>query len=431
MNRLIPLFAIFFLLAACAGTAPSTTAADPATASSNPESTQAAAPSALAAQESAPAATSAQSAQPQQQVAAAAAQPSEQQGAPQSGALFNSQQLDSYRLTTPENIPSAEDYAAASSATSGATAVSATQARTFDPYTAFPALAEAVFAFADSLYHAGYTDSATAYLERFRIIKPLWLQWERRADSLLNEFGKTRAEKSKQFEPLVLKIQNMNRAQSAYSLVAESADSLVALNPGDSLVAWADGQKKIAYTNTLQKARRDLAEIRALAESRAEFNAAQEKLKEFQLRYRDFEDSLQTAALAARIQELAAVADSVAKNYWATHDPAQALAKADTLKNQEKFPEAKELLNKLMFSNLRQQALEKYNALADAYCNKQRKLTSQLFTKAQKQKDPQNKKSLLQEAIDSLDNCLVEYPDYSQKQKVVDNKNFLQKELAK
>ena len=181
----------------------------------------------------------------------------------------------------------------------------------------------------------------------------------------------------------------------------------------------------------MQKARRDLAEIRALAEGRAEFNAAQEKLKEFQLRYRDFEDSLQTAALAARIQELAAVADSVAKNYWATHDPAQALAQADTLKNQEKFPEAKDLLNKLMFSNLRQQALEKYNALADAYCNKQRKITSQLFTKAQKQKDPQNKKSLLQDAIDSLDNCLVEYPDYSQKQKVIDNKDFLQKELSK
>lgn len=300
-----------------------------------------------------------------------------------------------------------------------------------DPYTAFPALVDEVFSFADSLYRAGYTDSATAYLERFRVIKPLWLQWEKRADSLLNEFGKTRAEKSKQFDPMVFKIQNMNRAQSAYSLVKETSDSLIALNPGDSLVAWAKYQQQIAYKNTLQKARRDLAEIRALAEGRAEFNAAQEKLKEFQLRYRDFEDSLQTAALAARIQELAAVADSVAKNYWATHDPAQALAQADTLKNQEKFPEAKDLLNKLMFSNLRQQALEKYNALADAYCNKQRKITSQLFTKAQKQKDPQNKKSLLQDAIDSLDNCLVEYPDYSQKQKVIDNKDFLQKELSK
>lgn len=409
MVRLIASLSFFVMLAACAGTAPA-----PSTTESTPsaEQPQAAAPFTPASESAAPATEAAPAAESQ--------------------VLFNSQQLDNYRLATPENVPDAQQFGAAQTGTQ-ADASANMQASQYppDPYKAFPALTESVFAFADSLYRAGFTDSATAYLERFRVIKPLWLQWEKRADSLLNEFGKTRAEKSKQFDPLVLKIQNMNRAQSAYSLVKETADSLIALNPGDSLVAWADEQKKLAYGNTLQKARRDLAEIRALAEGRAEFNAAQEKLKEFQLRYRDFEDSLQTAALAARIQELAAVADSVAKNYWATHDPAQALAQADTLKNQEKFPEAKDLLNKLMFSNLRQQALEKYNALADAYCNKQRKITSQLFTKAQKQKDPQNKKSLLQDAIDSLDNCLVEYPDYSQKQKVIDNKDFLQKELSK
>jgi hypothetical protein len=382
------------------------------------------APTAESAPASAPAADQPQAATPSAPVGETAPTSAE------SAVYFNSQQLDSYRLATPENIPVADQDGANPLQVSAQDETRAV-AQPVDPYMAFPALVDEVLAYADSLYRAGYTDSATAYLERFRVIKPLWIQWEKRADSLLNEFGKTRAEKSKQFEPLVLKIQNMNRAQSAYSLVKETADSLVALNPGDSLVAWAGEQKRIAYTNTLQKARRELAEIRVLAEGRAEFNAAQEKLKEFQLRYRDFEDSLQTATFAARIQELAAAADSVAKNYWASHDPAQALALADTLKNQEKFPEAKELLNKLMFSNLRQQALEKYNALADAYCNKQRKITSQLFTKAQKQKDPQNKKSLLQDAIDSLDNCLVEYPDYSQKQKVVDNKNFLQKELSK
>ena len=418
MIRLIASLSFLVMLAACAGTAPAPSAT---------ESTPAAAPSTPA---SAPAAEQPQGAAPSAPKSTPAAATTS--ASSESQVLFNSQQLDNYRLATPENTPASQQFGATQAGTQTASPADAQPSQyPPDPYKDFPALTESVFAYADSLYRAGYTDSATAYLERFRIIKPLWLQWEKRADSLLNEFGKTRAEKSKQFDPMVLKIQNMNRAQSAYSLVKETADSLIALNPGDSLVAWAGEQKKIAYNNTLQKARRDLAEIRALAEGRAEFNAAQEKLKEFQLRYRDFEDSLQTAALAARIQELAAVADSVAKNYWSSHDPAQALAQADTLKNQEKFPEAKDLLNKLMFSNLRQQALEKYNALADAYCNKQRKITSQLFTKAQKQKDPQNKKSLLQDAVDSLDNCLVEYPDYSQKQKVIDNKDFLQKELSK
>ena len=416
MIRFIASLSFLVMLAACAGTAPAPSAT---------ESTPAAAPSTPA---SAPAAEQPQGAAPSTPEATAT---TVAPASSESQVLFNSQQLDNYRLATPENTPASQQFTATQAGTQADAQTTQSSQYPPDPYKDFPALTESVFAYADSLYRAGFTDSATAYLERFRIIKPLWLQWEKRADSLLNEFGKTRAEKSKQFDPMVLKIQNMNRAQSAYSLVKETADSLIALNPGDSLVAWAGEQKKLAFNNTLQKARRDLAEIRALAEGRAEFNAAQEKLKEFQLRYRDFEDSLQTAALAARIQELAAVADSVAKNYWSSHDPAQALAQADTLKNQEKFPEAKDLLNKLMFSNLRQQALEKYHALADAYCNKQRKVTSQLFTKAQKQKDPHNKKSLLQDAIDSLDNCLVEYPDYSQKQKVIDNKDFLQKELSK
>ena len=419
MIRLIASLSFLVMLAACAGTAPAPSAT---------ESTPAAAPSTPA---SAPAAEQPQGAAPSASATESTPAAATAPASSESQVLFNSQQLDNYRLATPENTPASQQFTATQAGTQADAQTTQSSQYPPDPYKDFPALTESVFAYADSLYRAGFTDSATAYLERFRIIKPLWLQWEKRADSLLNEFGKTRAEKSKQFDPMVLKIQNMNRAQSAYSLVKETADSLIALNPGDSLVAWAGEQKKLAFNNTLQKARRDLAEIRALAEGRAEFNAAQEKLKEFQLRYRDFEDSLQTAALAARIQELAAVADSVAKNYWSSHDPAQALAQADTLKNQEKFPEAKDILNKLMFSNLRQQALEKYHALADAYCNKQRKVTSQLFTKAQKQKDPQNKKALLQDAIDSLDNCLVEYPDYSQKQKVIDNKDFLQKELSK
>ena len=55
----------------------------------------------------------------------------------------------------------------------------------------------------------------------------------------------------------------------------------------------------------------------------------------------------------------------------------------------------------------------------------------ELTAKAQKQKDAAKKKKLLQDAIGPLDKCLAEYPEYTQKQKVVDNKSFLEKELAK
>jgi len=346
----------------------------------------------------------------------------QQESGEQSGVYFNSQALDDHRLATPENIPTVTDYSSSSS-DGKTTAVIA------DPYTAIPAIVQSIFDYANTLHKAGYTDSASAYLERFRVIKPLWEQWETKADSILNEFGKIRAEKAKAFEPMVFQIQNMNRANSDYGLVAETADSLIALAPGDSLTQWAKTQKSVAYKNTLAKAKKEYTTIKDLADNQAQFAEAEKQAVKFQMRYRDFENELHIQALIDHIRELAQTNDAAAAKYWESHDPAQALAKADTLLQKEKFGEAKELLNKLKASKLRKEANELYSKLADAYCTKQRKTTSQTFAKAQKQKDAAKKKKLLQDAIAPLDKCLTEYPDNPQKQKVIENKQFLENEL--
>ena len=342
----------------------------------------------------------------------------------QSGVYFNSQALDDHRLATPENIPTVPDYSSSSSN-------GQTSATISDPYTAIPAIVQSIFDYANTLYQAGYTDSASAYLERFRVIKPLWEQWESKADSMLNEFGKTRAEKAKAFEPMVFQIQNMNRANSDYGLVAQTADSLIALAPGDSLTQWAKAQKSVAYKNTLTKAKKEYAAIKDLADNQAQFAEAEKQALTFQMRYRDFENDLHIQALIDHIRELAQANDAAATKYWESHDPAQALAKADTLLQKEKFSEAKELLMKLRASKLRKEANDLYTKLADAFCTKQRKTTSQTFAKAQKQKDAAKKKKLLQDAIAPLDKCLTEYPDNPQKQKVEENKKFLEQELGK
>jgi hypothetical protein len=340
----------------------------------------------------------------------------------QSGVLFNSQALDGHRLATPENIPTAPEHGAA-------TSEGKTGAVIADPYTAIPAIVQSIFDYANTLHKAGYTDSASAYLERFRVIKPLWEQWESKADSMLNEFGKIRAEKAKAYEPMVFQIQNMNRANSDYGLVAETADSLIALAPGDSLTQWAKAQKGVAYKNTLTKAKKEYASIKDLADNQAQFAEAEKQAVKFQMRYRDFENELHIQALIDYIRELMQANDAEAAKYWESHDPAQALAKADSLLQKEKYGEAKELLNKLKSSKLRKEANELYTKLADAYCTKQRKATSQVFAKAQKQKDAAKKKKLLSEAIAPLDKCLTEYPDNPQKQKVIENKQFLEKEM--
>lgn len=300
-----------------------------------------------------------------------------------------------------------------------------------DPYQDFPALANNVFTHADTLYKQGKVDSAVTYLQRFRIIKPLWNQWENTADSLLQEYGKTNVEQAKQYEPLVLQIKNMNRVQTAYSIVAETADSLISLMPGDSLTRFAQEQKQIAYNNTLKRAQKEMATIRQMAEERAQFAEAEQRAIDFQMRHRDFEDDLKTQELIDYIRSLAQSTGSEAAKYWDSHDPAEALAQANELIEAKKFKQAKDLLIKLQASNLRKEAIDKYVELADAYCNTQRKETSQLFAKAQKQKSEDKKKELLQKAIAPLDKCLSEYPETSQKQKVLDNKSFLEKELSK
>lgn len=337
---------------------------------------------------------------------------------------FNSQALDNHRLATPDNIPSATPVNTPNTDATAKTDVA-------DPYTTIPAIVQNIFDYADALYKAGYTDSATAYLERFRVIKPLWAQWETKADSMLNEFGKTRAEKAKAYEPMVFQIQNMNRANSDYGLVAETADSLIALAPGDSLTQWAKAQKGVAYKNTLTKAKKEYAAIKDLADNQAQFAEAEKRALTLQMRYRDFEDVLHLQELIDHIRELMQLTNAEATKYWESHDPAQALAQADTLLQKEKFSEAKELLNKLKASKLRKEANELYTKLADNFCTKQRKTTSQMFAKAQKLKDPAKKKKMLQDAIAPLDKCLTEYPDNPQKQKVEENKQFLEQELGK
>ncbi len=347
-------------------------------------------------------------------------------------AIFVSTTLDSYRLNTPSTKFSEGDSKPAAPTPSEAQAPSGTASKApIDPYTAFPALAEAVFAYADSLYKQGYADSATMYLKRFRIIKPLWGAWEMRTDSMLNKFGMERAEKAKKFEPLVLEIQNMNRAQAAYSMVASTADSLIALEPGDSLTNWATAQKQVAYKNTLAKAQKERDAIRAKAFEKAEFKAAEEDAVQLQLRYRDFEADLGLQKLIDEIRDLAKESNDEAAAYWKSHDPDEALARADTLITEKRFDTARDLLNKLKSSPKRGAAVQMLKVLGDAFCNEQRKTASVLFKKSRSKKDPEQSTNYLLKAIDALDRCLANYPDFEQKEKVLENKAFLESELKK
>lgn len=298
-----------------------------------------------------------------------------------------------------------------------------------DPYTAVPNIISDILNYADTMFKQGNIDGAVAYLQRFRVLKPLWNEWVDRADSLLNVFGMSNAERAKQFEPLILEIKNMNRVNAAYSLVAEAADSLIALAPGDSLINFAKQQKDIAYKNTIGKALNEKTAILALAEGKALFDEALKKANEFKMRYRDFENELQIDKMIGYIQRLENSISDEDKKYWEKNDPEKALAEVDTLIEKKSYAKAKVLVERLKASKLRQQAAEKYQKLADVVCTEKRKYASQQYAKATKQKNAEKKKQILQEAIGALNACSDEYPEYEKIKTVMDNIIFLKKEL--
>ncbi|MCF0216306.1 MAG: hypothetical protein HUK21_07520 [Fibrobacteraceae bacterium] len=298
-----------------------------------------------------------------------------------------------------------------------------------DPYEQIPNDVQAIFEYADHLQKQGLEDSASAYLQRFRILKPLWNQWETRVDSMLLEMGKSRMELDKQYQALALEIQNMNRVKASYHMVSPVVDSLIALNPSDSLKNWAQLQKDKSFENTLAKAQKEKEKILDLADNKAQFEEAKKQADMFLVRYRDLDEKLQISAMIAHIQDLATATNKEAVKYWEKNDPSKALAQADSLIKQEKFAPARDLLNKLKASKLRREALQKYKTLSDAFCNKERQNASQLFAKAQQQKDTAKRNMLLQDAAAALDRCLTEYPETTLKKKIEENRNFLLKEI--
>ena len=71
------------------------------------------------------------------------------------------------------------------------------------------------------------------------------------------------------------------------------------------------------------------------------------------------------------------------------------------------------------------------DVLAESFCNEERKKTSVLFQASQKAPNEIQKKKKLADAINGLNRCLEQYPEYSQKEKVINNRQFLENELSR
>lgn len=300
-----------------------------------------------------------------------------------------------------------------------------------NPYRDIPALVEFVLKYADTLLSKGNSDSAAAYLEQFIVLKPLWDGWQAQAQDLYSKTKKTQAQRAEEFKSLTLQILNMNSVGSSFDLVKAFTDSLILMNPGDSLVFWAQKQNQIALQKNLKKARQEKEKILAEANKSNEFKIAQKQIELLKTRYYYFEDSLQLESTLVQLKEMEASISEQDKLFWQTNDPQKSLEQAEKWIAEKKYSKARTILIKLNSSILRQKAIEQMEVLAEAFCNEERKKTSVLFQSAQKISNETQKKKKLTQAIEGLNRCLEQYPEYSQKEKVISNRQFLEKELSR
>lgn len=299
-----------------------------------------------------------------------------------------------------------------------------------DPYTELPLLIDRILSHADSLLLHGDSDAARYYLERFIVLKPLWEEWQNQAQQQYELILQTQNKNALDFKPLVLQISNMVSVGSSYDLVKTFTDSLIQMHPGDSLVHWAQMQNKITLQKNLKKAKKELEHILSSSQKTGEIKKAKEEVFKLKSRSYFLLDSIDFESAILQLELFSKNIEENDKLYWKSHSPSKALEEAKKQIEKQKFLEAKKMLFKLLSSPLRSEAMQEIERLSDTFCIMNRKKASELFLSSQKSKGS-NKEQKIQNAIRLLEQCLEEFPNYTQKETVLDNKVFLESELKK
>jgi len=296
-----------------------------------------------------------------------------------------------------------------------------------DIYQEIPRLVERALFRSDSLLAAGNTDAAAEIIEKFLVLKPLWQEWTERVSRMESKIRARQISKSELLKPLTLQIINLNAVSASYETVTQYTDSLIAMNPPDSLVAWAKNQALIAYHKTYAKVQTEKQNALNLARDKALFDEAEKAMMQIIMRFPSFVDTLQLKLSLMTISNMRMEESENDKAFWKTRDPQKAFAEAQELERKGKYLDAKTKWIKLKASSLRKKAMEALDSLAETYCTQERTSASNYFSKSRQHSE--KAKEYLTQAIAALDRCLTEFPDNKQREKVLENKTFLQKEL--
>lgn len=301
-------------------------------------------------------------------------------------------------------------------------------ARSSDPYVEIQKIVAASFAYADSVIASGMPELAIPEMERLLVLNTVLNGWILQASTIMERAREMREATLDRFRAIASMIVNENATSGDYTTVRALADSLVSLEPGDSLKTFAQKQVGVAYTKTLNKALAEKARILSNAEKSGDFSTADSLANYLVLRYRDFADTLKLEQWQESIHAQA-VLNSMDKDYWKTHKTADVFAEAEKLASAGKFSEAKELYLKLTTSSERERALKSLANFGHDVCVSARKKASNLFATALSSKKPADKRKNLERAVESLAPCLENFADDPEAKKALEDKKILEQEL--
>ncbi len=298
-----------------------------------------------------------------------------------------------------------------------------------DIYVEIPRLARRSQALADSFFQAGELDSASLIIERFFVLNPLWQDWQMWANALNGKIRNIREANTGALKTKKINLQNANARRADYEEILALVDSIRVLQPGDSLQMFADSILKQSYFRTFEKVKSFRDSAMHLAKERANFDSAEQILTELLLRYAGFDDTLQLRRALLDVSSMRVEKSALPEDYWKSHSPQKALEKGRALVAEKKWTQAKETFQQLKSSSLRGEALRELDSLYAAFCTEKRQKAAALF--AESQRKPLQRTEKLNRAIESLDACLDFAPEFSNRETVLSNKLFLQKELSR
>ncbi len=302
-------------------------------------------------------------------------------------------------------------------------------APTLNPFAEIQQSANAAFLKADSLIQAGKNDSAVVLLDQLLVLKPLWNSWMERAEAMRNKATDSMQQHSESFASLTAQILNENRARGDFLTIQLLADSLRSLNPGDSLLAFAQKQEEIAFAKTLKRAKAEMEKIQKTALESGNFMQADSAAYRLILKYRYLSDTLHLNTWKNDLQNLSN-AQKLNKNYWQTHSTEEAFQKAAAYAAAGNYRQAKEILILLQSSNAYQRAVETLKTLAETSCEQSRKKASNLYVKAlavkpTTEKKKEQRQNLLQQAKETLHVCLDNFPESEEAKKAQNDLKLL------